>query len=176
MDSMSALPGAERRMHGAAPQADLDFTEKGELRHAHLERGVVIDSQEQSLVGAEQLRVSRHWRSPLADIEFRKNAQGKMAPASIHGVQGVTVSSESQRGSGATTPSKLVADELTGEFGAGSGLTAMRGIGHTVIEQTSDAGTRQTTSGDRFEAHFAPPGAEAALSAPPRPPPGYPAP
>ncbi len=35
-------------LHGTAPTADLEFTAQGKLRHAHLERGVAMDSQEQS--------------------------------------------------------------------------------------------------------------------------------
>jgi lipopolysaccharide export system protein LptA len=34
-------------------------------------------------------------------------------------------------------------------------LTAMNGIGHANVEETTATGARQTTSGDRLEAHFA---------------------
>ena len=64
---------------------------------------------------------------------------------------------ESQRGKGAVSPSRLSADEVTGNFGLGSALTAMNGVGHASIEEITETGTRQTTSGDRVEAHFAAP-------------------
>ena len=81
---------------------------------------------------------------------------GKIELGAIHGTGGVVVTGESQRGGGAVAPSRLSADEVTGEFGPASVLTAMNGVGHASIEETTETGTRQTTSGDRLEAHFAP--------------------
>jgi len=150
--------GGERQMHGTAPTANLEFTEKGELRHTHLERGVEMHSEQVSESAAGPLRVSRTWKSPLADVDFRDNGHGQAEPATIHGVQGVVVTGESQRGKAAPVPSKLVADDVTGEFGPNSALSAMTGVGHASIEETSATGTRQTSNGDRIEAHFTNPG------------------
>ena len=71
---------------------------------------------------------------------------------------------ESQRGNGAVVPSEAAADEVTGEFGAGSALKSMLGVGHASMEETSAAGTHQTSSGDRIEAEFAQPGASKGAS------------
>jgi lipopolysaccharide export system protein LptA len=49
----------------------------------------------------------------------------------------------------------MAADDVTGAFGQGSALTAMTGVGHAEIEQTTASGSRLTTKGDRLEAHFA---------------------
>jgi lipopolysaccharide export system protein LptA len=141
-------------VHGSAPTAELEFTAKGELRHAHLERGVEFLSQEQSEQAGELLRVNRTWRSPVADVEFRAAGHGQLEPGAIHGTGGVVVTGESQRGKGAKMPSRMTADEVTGQFGPGSVLTAMTGAGHASLAETSQTGTRQTTSGDRLEAHF----------------------
>jgi lipopolysaccharide export system protein LptA len=126
------------------------------LRHVHLQRGVEMESEQLSDSADGPLRVSRTWKSPLADVEFRDNGKGQAEPATIHGVQGVVVTGESQRGTAAATPSRLAADEVTGEFGPDSALSAMSGIGHASLEETNAAGTRQTSTGDRIEAHFAP--------------------
>jgi lipopolysaccharide export system protein LptA len=153
--------GAEvRRMRATAPAADLDFTAQGELRHTHLERGVEMESEQISDASNGPLRVSRTWKSPLADVEFRNNGKGRAEPASIHGVQGVVVTGETQRGKAAVEPSRIAADEITGAFGPDSVLSAMTGIGHASVEETNAAGTRQTSTGDRLDAHFAPPGAK----------------
>jgi lipopolysaccharide export system protein LptA len=153
MDSMSE-PGLWRRyLHGSAPAVELDFTAQGKLRHAHLARGVAMDSQEQS----QEQRLSRHWRSPFADVEFRNSGHGQIAPGAVRGTGGVVVTSESQRGKAPIVPSRLSADEVTGSFGPGSALTAMNGVGHASIEETTATGTLQNTSGDRLEAHFAAP-------------------
>jgi lipopolysaccharide export system protein LptA len=151
-----------RQMHGTSPAAELEFTEKGELRHVHLERGVEIESEEQSESQAGPMRVRRVWKSPVADVEFRAAGHGQVEPATMHGAQGVVVTGESQRGKGPVIPSRLAADELTGQFGPDSVLTAMTGVGHTSLEETTATGTRQTTSGDRLEAHFAAGGATGA--------------
>jgi len=162
MDStQQGQDGAEvRRMRGTAPTAELDFTPQGELRHARLERGVEMESEQLSVASNVPLRVSRTWKSPIADVDFRDNGQGQAEPASIHGVQGVVITGESQRGKGAAEPSRMAADEITGTFGPDSVLSAMTGIGHASVEETNAAGTRQNSTGDRLDAHFASPGAK----------------
>jgi lipopolysaccharide export system protein LptA len=149
-----------RTVHGASPTAELDFTTKGQLRHAHLERGVTFASEETSAEAAGQtLQVSRTWRSPVADVDFRSvKSAGKtqVEPETIHGTGGVTITSESRRGDSATAPSKMQADEVTGTFGAGSVLRMLVGTGHAEMEQTTATGAHQTASGDRLEARFAP--------------------
>ena len=157
MDSTNQNESMNRQVHGTSPAAELEFTPQGELRHTHMERGVEMHSEElsESQAGGGPLRVSRTWRSPVADVEFRDSGHGQAEPAMIHGTQGVVVTGESQRGKAAPEPSRLAADEVTGEFGPGSVLTAMTGTGHASIEETNAAGTRQTSAGDRLEAHFA---------------------
>jgi lipopolysaccharide export system protein LptA len=149
-----------RHMHGTSPTADFDFTLQGELHHMHLERGVEMNSEEQSEQGGSSaggpLRVSRTWRSPLADVEFREISPGKVEPATIHGSQGVVVTGESQRGKGTVLPSRLASDELTGAFGPDSVLSALTGTGHASVEETTATGLRQSSAGDRLEVHFAP--------------------
>jgi lipopolysaccharide export system protein LptA len=163
MDSASASADRRRQMHGSSPTAELEFTPRGELRFAHLERGVEMRSEEQISAGSgaasgpvsASLRASRRWLSPVAEIEFRVSGHSQIEPATVHGTGGVVVTGESQRGNDAAVPSRMAADELTGEFGAASALTAMTGVGHTSVETTTATGVRQSTSGDRLEAHFA---------------------
>jgi lipopolysaccharide export system protein LptA len=143
-----------RKVHGTAPAMEMEFTPEGQLRHAHLERGVQIESQEQSESAAGLLSTSRTWRSPVADMDFRNAGHGQVELATIHGTGGVVVSGQSQRGNGPEAPSQMTADQVTGMFGAESALTSMIGTGHASIAQTTAAGARQTTSGDRIEAHF----------------------
>ena len=153
--------GAEvRRMRGTAPTVDLDFTAQGELRHTHLERGVELQSEQLSDAANGPLRVSRTWKSPVTDVDYLDNGHGQAEPASIHGVQGVVVTGESQRGKAALEPSRLAADEVTGEFGPNSVLSAMTGTGRASVEETNAAGTRQTSTGARLDAHFIPPSAK----------------
>jgi lipopolysaccharide export system protein LptA len=160
MDSVNG----DRQIHGKAPAAELEFTQRGLLRHAHLERDVEMHSEELSKAavnsktssGAGAMRVSRTWRSPVADVEFREAGPGQVEPSTIHGAGGVVVTGESQRGNAAPVPSRLAADEVSGVFGPGSALTAMTGVGHAGIEETTATGARQTAKGDRLEAHFAP--------------------
>ena len=157
MDSVKAgEPGHEnRQMHGTAPTVDLDFASKGQLRHAHLENGVTMNSEEQSDAGGAMLLVRRHWRSPVADVEFREAGNGRMEPAAIEGRGGVVVTGESQRGDGPVSPSRLAADALTAQLGKRSLLSTVVGLGHASMEQMTATGTWQTTSGDRLEVNFA---------------------
>jgi lipopolysaccharide export system protein LptA len=156
MDSVSQTESGDRRqqMHGTAPMAELEFTAQGKLRHAHLEVGVAMDSQEQSEQAGQPQRLSRHWRSPIADVDFREGKDGQIEPRSVHGAGGVVITGESQHGAAAVAPSRLAADEVTGEFAPDSVLTAMNGAGHASMEEITETGARQATSGDRLEAHF----------------------
>jgi lipopolysaccharide export system protein LptA len=169
MDSATQSAKGSRQVHGSAPTAELEFTANGELRRAHLERGVVFDSNEANQSQAGPIHISRNWRSPVADVEFRNAKDGRVAPGSLHGSGGVVVTSNSQRGKEAIVPARMAADEVTGVFGQGShptnkdpfagsqssALTAMTGVGHAEIDQTTASGSRLTTKGDRLEAHFA---------------------
>ena len=163
LDSIQEGNGAQpsRTVHGASPNADLDFNAQGQLRHAHLERGVAMQSEEASQDAAGQAgHVSRTWRSPIADVDFRTvQSAGKtrMEPETIRGTGGVTVTSESRRGNAAPIPAKMTADEVTGTFGAGSALRTLVGTGHAEMEQVTSTGAHQTASGDRLVASFAPP-------------------
>ena len=155
---MDSINGA-RTVHETSPTADIDFTPQGELRHAHLERGVTMESADtaERTVNGRQVntRVSRTWRSPVADIDFRDAGKGQVEPATIHGIGGVSVVSSTERGDAAALPSKLAADEVSGEFGTGSLLRSITGMGHASMEQTAANGTWQSASGDRIEAQLA---------------------
>ncbi len=144
-----------RKVHGTSPSMELEFAGGGVLQSAHLERGVRIASDEEAGLPGRLVRTHRVWESPVADVHFRNNGRGQVGLDSIHGTGGVVVEGESQRGSGSVMPSRMTADDVTGMFGSDSALTAITGVGHASIAQTTAAGTRQTTSGDRVEAHFA---------------------
>ena len=143
-----------RQVHGTSPSAELSFTPQGNLRHTQLHQGVALNIEEQSTTKSGQLRVSRTWKSPEADVEFRNAANGKVEPATMHGSGGVVITGESQRGKAAPMPSRLAADEVNGVFGHGSVLTSITGTGRAGIDQTTATGARQSASGDRLEAHF----------------------
>ena len=159
LDSATVGRTVHGTMHGTAPTAELQFGAKGELKSAHLERGVELKSEETASQDAGQgaLRVSRTWHSPVVDIAFRQSrtrGKGQLEMETMRGSGGVTITSESEHGNAAATPQKMSADEVTGIFGAGSVLRAVSGVGHAGIEQTTATGTRQTAKGDRLEAEF----------------------
>ena len=66
-----------RKMHGTSPTMELVFAEQGELRSAHLERGVQIVSDEESVGEAERFtRIGhgcRRWR--MWPLEIRAKAR-----------------------------------------------------------------------------------------------------
>ncbi|MGB7264549.1 MAG: LptA/OstA family protein, partial [Terracidiphilus sp.] len=156
-----------RTLHGTSPTAELAFTAQGQLLQAHLQRGVVFESDEtdeQRPGQAGERRVSRTWRSPVADVNFNDAGNGRLELGSIHGTGGVVITSDSRRGGAAAGPSKMIADDVTGTFTQGSILRKLIGTGHAAIEQTTATGVRQTANGDRLEAQFAPEAATAGSS------------
>ncbi len=175
MDSMKE----GRTVHGTSPAADLEFTAQGVLRSAHLERGVVMESEETSdaeMGQAAAIDVRRTWRSPMVDIDFgltRGAGKGQVEPKAMRGAGGVVITSESRRGNGAASPSKMTADEVTGVFGPGPVLRAITGVGHAGIEQTTATGARQTATGDRLQAQFAGNREQPTLAIKDRPPPRF---
>jgi lipopolysaccharide export system protein LptA len=145
--------GNGRLMRGSAPTADLAFDSAGELRHAHLERGVTMHSRQE----AQGAKITRDWQSQVADMDFRREGVGQqMELASVHGSGGVIIASQTQHGSAPMSPSRMTADDISARFGPHQELTQLVGVGHAGMEQTTATGARQTTSGDRLEAHFAP--------------------
>ena len=147
---------AGRQLQGSAPQAQLTFSPAGELSLLKLSEGAEIQSDTQSGTGAQSLRVSRTWRSPLAQVDFRPAANGGIEPAQLRGSGGVVVTSNTQRGNAFPVPARLSADEVTGNFSPGAELSAIVGTGHATMEQTLVDGARQTASGDRIDARFEP--------------------
>ncbi len=145
---------AGRHFHGTSPTAELEFTGTGVLSHAHLERGVKFSSEEQATVATASSQSQRTWTSPVADLDFGSPAKGQIALSRIHGTGGVVITSETQRGNGAPVPSRMAADDVRGVFDANSALNTVTGVGHASIVQTTQTGTRQSTSGDRLEAHL----------------------
>ena len=144
-----------RNLHGVSPTMDVLFSPAGDLKSAHLERGVQISTEEETGVNGANIRTGRSWESPVVDVAFRSLGKGKVEPGSIHGTGGVIVTAATQRDTGPVSPSRMTAEDVTGTFDAKGGLTAIEGIGHASIQQTTAAGVRQTTSGDRLVAHLA---------------------
>ena len=148
-----------RKVHGTSPTAALEFGAQGVLKRTHLERNVHLAVDEDSGTGVTAMHTHRDWQSPVADLDFRDSGHGQVELAQMHGIGGVLVAGETQRGSGPAEPSRMTADEVTGVFGKNSTLTEMDGVGHASLMQTTANGTRQSTSGDRLTAHFAADGA-----------------
>jgi lipopolysaccharide export system protein LptA len=143
-----------RRMHGTSPTAALQFDSQGLLRHTHLERKVNFASDEDATTANGPQHVHREWASPVADLEFRSAGKGQVELDSIHGVEGVVMATETHRANAAAARARMTADDVKGVFGDDSALKALTGVGHASIEQTTETGTLETTTGDRLEAHF----------------------
>jgi lipopolysaccharide export system protein LptA len=162
--------GNGRQVSAAAPFADLVFASQGTLQHAHLERGVTMHSEETSALHEDQggtRTVSRDWRSPVADLDFRppqKAGERQVELSAVHGTGGVVITGATRKDEGPAIPSLMAADEVTASFGAGQVLTSALGTGHAVLDQVTSSGTRQTTSGDRIEVNFTPASAKQALA------------
>lgn len=140
-------PNTAREMHGTAPTAHLTFNAEGDLSGAHLERKVDFAIQERA---ATKDGSNREWQSDEADLAFQKNRHGRMVLRSIHGIGGSILKSRS----GARSLGSIAADDLTGHFNDEGRLIALNGTGNTVLDQTNEAGIRQTASGDALDAHF----------------------
>jgi lipopolysaccharide export system protein LptA len=151
-----------RQVSGAAPSADLVFASQGALQHAHLERGVTMHSEETTVLQEDKggsRTVSRDWRSPVADVDFRppqREGERQVELSALHGTGGVVITGATRTGEGPVIPSRMAADEVTVSFGAGQVLTRALGTGHALLNQVTSSGTRQSTSGDRIEVNFTP--------------------
>jgi lipopolysaccharide export system protein LptA len=147
-----------RVVHGSSPLVQIDFTPGGELRVMQMRQGVELASEETGRTTVKgrtvPVRMTRTWRSPWAEVEFRDAGQGRVEPASMHGEGGVVVTATDRRGDATPVQSKLTADAVMGTFGPSSELTAMTGTGHASMEQTTADGVHETAAGDRLEAHF----------------------
>ena len=162
-----------RQMQGSSPMARLAFDAQGQIRQAHLEQGVLFNTQQQA-VNAKGVSTETHrtWKSQTADVEFtpassrsaaqRKSSQqqnhaSRVEPRTIHGFGGVTITSESKAG-GIITPSKLSADTVVAELAPGGVLSSLSGSGHAIFEERTAKGVHQTSSSDQLDVRFVPAG------------------
>jgi lipopolysaccharide export system protein LptA len=143
-----------RHLRGTSPTAALQFDAQGLLRHVHLERKVNFASDEKASGSNGPQQLHREWASPVADLEYRTAGKGQVELDSIHGVEGVVVTTETRGANRATAHGRMTADDVRGSFGDNSALKEMTGVGHARIDQTTETGTAETTTGDRLEAHF----------------------
>jgi len=162
-----------RQMQGAAPVARLAFDAQGQIRQAHLEQGVLFNTQQQATnAKGVSTEVHRTWKSQSADVEFRptssrsaaqrKSSQQQNHPGgvelhTIHGFGGVTIASES-KADGVITPSKFSADTVVAELAHGGVLSSLSGSGHAAFEERTAKGVHQTSSSDQLDVRFVPVG------------------
>jgi lipopolysaccharide export system protein LptA len=159
-----------RQVQGTAPTAQLTFDALGELTQAHLEQGVVFNSQQQvTTAKGEEAQVRRTWNSRTADVAFAPAAEtaakpvvsgkpqsaGHVEPRTIHGFGGVVVTSQTVAG-GVAMPSRLAADTLVAELAPGGAMSSMHGEGHASFDERNAAGVHQATSADVLDVRFVP--------------------
>jgi lipopolysaccharide export system protein LptA len=163
-----------RQIDAASPLARLGFDGLGRLSQAHMEQGVVFNSQQQAVTvkGAAQIR--RSWKSQSADVAFapaakagekasqaagQSHSQGhgqvesRVEPRTIHGYGGVVVTSESTS-NGVGAPSKLSADTVVAELAPGGALSSLVGTGHASFDERTAAGVHQASSADQLDVRF----------------------
>jgi len=165
---------ARRQIQGSAPTARLAFDAEGELRQAHLEAGVVFNTQQQGVnAKGAPTEMRRSWKSRSADVDFRpvlersddlhhanqkQSHTAKVEPSTIHGFGGVVITSETKTG-GVVTPSKLSADTVVAELAAGGVLSNLSGSGHAAFEEQTAKGVHQTSNADQLDVRFVAEGA-----------------
>jgi lipopolysaccharide export system protein LptA len=166
-----------RQIQGSSPTARLAFDGAGQLRKAHLEQGVLFNTQQQATnAKGISTEVRRTWKSQSADVDFKpalghsggaqKTGQpqnhagghaGGVEPRTIHGFGGVTITSET-KADGIITPSKLSADTVVAELAPGGVLSSLSGSGHAAFDERTAKGVHQTSSSDQLDVRFSPAG------------------
>jgi len=164
-----------RQVWGTSPMARLTFDAQGQLSLAHLEQGVIFNSQQQRTTAkGEEAQVRRTWNSRTADVDFAElpaseakpghpaltgngKPQEHMEPRTIHGFGGVVVTSQTVTG-GLTMPSRLAADTVVAELAPGGALSSLHGDGHATFDEKNAAGVHQSTSSDVLDVRFVPQG------------------
>jgi lipopolysaccharide export system protein LptA len=163
-----------RQVQGSSPMARLTFDAQGELSLAHMEQGVVFNSQQQvTTAKGEEAQVRRTWNSRTADVAFapavveaklvhaggpvsgKTPAEGHAEPRTIHGFGGVVVTSQTVTG-GVAMPSRLAADTVVAELAPGGVLTSLHGEGNASFDERNAAGVHQATSSDVLDVRFVP--------------------
>ena len=158
----------DRKIDGASPMAQLAFDSQGQLKSAHMERGVIFHSEQQKAIAAgKPVQIRRSWSSQTADVAFApatapqkadripagRQSESRVEPRIIRGYGGVVVTSETTNG-GVVTPSKLSADTVVAELAPGGNLTSLSGSGHASFDQRTTAGVHQASSSDQLEVRF----------------------
>ena len=164
-----------RQIDAASPVARLGFDGLGRLSQAHMEQGVIFNSQQQAVTAKGTGQIHRSWKSQSADVAFAPAKAGdkeskaadqrhgqvesRVEPRTIHGYGGVVVTSETTI-DGVVTPSKLSADTVVAELAPGGALSSLTGNGHANFDERTAAGVHQASSADQLDVRFVP-GSEA---------------
>ena len=159
-----------RQVQGSSPIARLTFDKAGQLSLAHMEQGVLFDSQQQvTTAKGAAAEIHRTWKSQTADVAFapaveaqkpshpapQAQAQSRIEPRAIHGYGGVVVTSETTSG-GEVTPAKLSADTMVAELAPGATLSSLLGTGHASFDERTATGVHQASTADQLDVHFVP--------------------
>ena len=152
-----------RQMHGTRPAAELEFTAQGRVAPcAHLERGVEMHSEELSQTAAMPDSGRRHAREP--DLALAGGRCGVPRCAGHGQVEPAIDSRQRRRGGYGREPARqggACALQAGGRRGdgrvrAGFGIDGDdRDWATPALRKPPRREPRQTTSGDRLEAHFA---------------------
>ncbi len=185
------LTQPNRQVQGSSPTAQLTFDREGQLSQAHMEKGVLFDSRQQTTTakGAateiHRTEVHRTWNSQTADVAFAPvtetqkpgktaspaqnagKASNRIEPRTIHGYGGVVVTSETAS-AGIVIPSRLSADTVAAELAPGGALSSLLGTGHASFEERTAAGVHQASTADQLDLRFVS-GSQASLKTPAAP-------
>ena len=165
---------AGRVSTGSAPRLAVEFAKGGEVKSAHLEKGVSFESRQTLETAHGERVVRRTWRSQVADIAFvtdkpkrsaersagqgrveqGKAEQGKVEPGRIEGSGGVLVTEDASGAGGG--PSQMHADHMVATLGPGMELTRLDGNGHAGFAQRTAAGSEESSASEQLTVHFAP--------------------
>jgi lipopolysaccharide export system protein LptA len=155
---------AGRVSTGAAPRLVVEFAKGGEVKSAHLEKGVSFTSRQTVETAHGERTVRRTWQSQVADIAFVAVKAGKVAgaavgrgkvePSRIEGFGGVQLTDEGSGSGGGAA--RMSADHMVASLGPEMELTRLDGNGHASFAQRTSSGADESSASEELTVHFAP--------------------
>lgn len=148
-----------RPVRAHARSLDLAWDGSGVLSRVNAQEDVSFEQTSTAFGGKTQQRRFTA-KEAIGSLAGSKGRSPELQKVQLIGSARIASKEQKGPGVGAAEDTQIAADQLTANFGQGSGrqpaLQRLTGVGHTTVEQVRSDGSRQQSAGDTLEATFAP--------------------
>jgi lipopolysaccharide export system protein LptA len=146
----------QHHLQGTANEGTIEFGDKSTLKHAQMRNAVSFVDQQLVLPDDAHGSATRQIRASQIDVDFVTDEERHSAPHQVLATGNAEVVLHTIRSNAPQQNTSLQADTLLASVGAGMGLTALDGKGHTKLTNVAADGSTETSTADTLHVNFEP--------------------